>query len=135
MDVRKIKPDTSEKVNNILIVEDDETSYILLQALLEPYNCRLLYAADGNQAVALCISHPEIDLILMDLKLPILNGYDATRQIRAFNPDVPIIAQTAYALTGDNEKALDAGCNNYITKPIKKAELLAKINLYLKIVE
>jgi two-component system, cell cycle response regulator DivK len=69
----------------------------------------------------------------MDLKLPLLSGYEATRQIRAFNPDVPIIAQTAYALSGDNEKALAAGCNNYITKPIKKEELLAKIGLYLDI--
>jgi two-component system, cell cycle response regulator DivK len=133
MNVRKTKPDGTEKIYTILIVEDDETSYILLQALLESYNCRLLYAADGNQAVALCISHPEIDLVLMDLKLPALNGYEATRQIRAFNPNIPIIAQTAYALSGDNEKALAAGCNNYITKPIKKEELLAKIGLYLDI--
>jgi two-component system, cell cycle response regulator DivK len=133
MDVRKIKPGRTEKMNTILIVEDDETSYILLQALLEPYNCRLLYASDGNQAVSLCISNPEVDLVLMDLKLPLLSGYEATRQIRAFNPDVPIIAQTAYALSGDNEKAFAAGCNNYITKPIKKEELLAKIGLYLKI--
>jgi two-component system, cell cycle response regulator DivK len=133
MNVRKIKPDGTEKIYTILIVEDDETSFILLQALLEPFNCRLLFAADGNQAVALCISHPEIDLVLMDLKLPLLSGYEATRQIRAFNPDVPIIAQTAYALSGDNEKALAAGCNNYITKPIKKEELLAKIGLYLDI--
>ena len=133
MEVRKTKPGGTEKMNTILIVEDDETSYILLQALLEPYNCRLLYAADGNQAVGLCISNPEIDLILMDLKLPLLSGYEATRQIRAFNPDVPIIAQTAYALSGDNEKAMAAGCNNYITKPIKKEELLAKIGMYLEI--
>ena len=132
MDVRKIIPDPA-KIYNILIVEDDETSYILLQALLEPYNCRLLYAADGNQAVSLCISHPEIDLVLMDLKLPVLNGYEATRQIRAFNSDIPIIAQTAYALSGDNEKAFAAGCNNYITKPIKKEELVDKISLYLDI--
>jgi len=128
-----VRPDGTEKTYTILIVEDDETSFILLQALLESYNCRLLYAADGNQAVALCISHPEIDLVLMDLKLPVLSGYEATRQIRAFNSDVPIIAQTAYALSGDNEKALAAGCNNYITKPIKKEELLAKIGLYLDI--
>ena len=133
MEVRKTKPGGTEKMNTILIVEDDETSYILLQALLEPYNCRLLYAPDGNKAVSLCISNPEIKLVLMDLKLPVLSGYEATRQIRAFNPDVPIIAQTAYALSGDNEKAIAAGCNNYITKPIKKEELLAKIGMYLEI--
>lgn len=122
------------KKYKLLIVEDDETSYILLQAILAPYNFILLYAADGNEAVATTISNPDIDLILMDLKLPNLNGYEATRQIRSVNKKVPIIAQTAYALSGDNEKALAAGCNSYVTKPIRKEDLLKKINIYIPII-
>ncbi|HKJ78664.1 MAG TPA: response regulator, partial [Prolixibacteraceae bacterium] len=69
----------------------------------------------------------DLDLILMDLKMPKLDGINATKKIREFNKKIPIIAQTAYALAGDKEKALDAGCNDYISKPINKEELIGKI--------
>lgn len=133
MDDHQIKPEPADKQYNILVVEDDETSFLLLEAILEPYNCRLLNAVDGKQAVSICISNPNIDLILMDIKLPQIDGYEATRQIRAFNSKVPIIAQTAYALQGDNEKSLAAGCNSYVTKPIVKDDLLKKIGAFLPI--
>jgi len=73
------------------------------------------------------MKNPHIQLILMDIKMPDMNGYEATRQIRTFNQDVVIIAQTAYALTGDREKAIEAGCNDYLTKPINKNILFEKI--------
>ena len=71
-------------------------------------------------------------MILMDIKLPLKNGLDATREIRKFDPDIPIIAQTAFALSGDEEKALDAGCTDYITKPINRKRLLEMISQYMK---
>jgi two-component system, cell cycle response regulator DivK len=115
----------------ILIVEDDETSSILLKAILGIGHFQLLFAENGQQAVRLLKENPEIDLILMDMKMPVMDGYEATRQIRKLNAIVPVIAQTAYALSGDSEKARLAGCNDYITKPIKKENLLAKIAYHL----
>ena len=76
--------------------------------------------------------NPRINLILMDLKMPVMDGYEATRQIRTLNKNIPIIAQTAYALSGDNEKAMNAGCNDYVTKPINKSLLMNKIKAFLK---
>lgn len=120
------------KENTILIVEDDETSSILLQVFLSKGNYKLLYAVNGKMAVRMFRENPNIDLILMDLKMPVLDGYEATRQIREMNANIPILAQSAYAMSGDSKKALDAGCNDYITKPVKKEELLAKIKALLK---
>jgi CheY-like chemotaxis protein len=89
-----------------------------------------LKVESGTDAVDVYIKNPDIDLILMDLKMPLMDGYEATRQIRKISKDVVIIAQTAYALTGDKEKALDAGCNDYITKPVERHKLLDIINMY-----
>ncbi len=77
-----------------------------------------------------CLNNPDIDLVLMDIKLPTIDGYEATRQIRKFNKDVIIIAQTAYALEGDREKAIAAGCNDYISKPIKRMNYWRKLVKY-----
>jgi len=87
----------------------------------------ILKARTGLEAVEVCHNNPDIDLILMDIRMPEMSGYEATKEIRQFNKEVVIIAQTAYGLTGDREKAIEAGCNDYITKPIKKDELLAII--------
>lgn len=111
----------------ILIAEDDETSFMLLQVFLAPENYEILYASDGRKALQLFKENPKIDLILMDLKMPVLDGYQATRQIREMDKKIPIIAQTAYALAGDNKKAFDAGCTDYITKPINRDILVSKI--------
>ena len=80
----------------------------------------------------MCSQHPDLDLIFMDIQMPDLNGYEATRQIRAFNNKVVIIAQTAYGLSDDREKAIDAGCNDYIAKPIHKDVLVALIRKYFE---
>ena len=85
---------------------------------------------NGIDAVKTCRDNSDIDLILMDIKMPLMDGYEATRQIRQFNSNVIIIAQTAYALTGDDKKAIDSGCNDYISKPIKKDQLLALVKKY-----
>lgn len=111
----------------ILIAEDDEFAQNLLSIILEDFSKEILHAKTGVKVVELFRKQPDIDLILMDIQMPEMSGYEATRQIREFNKDVIIIAQTAFALAGDREKALEAGCNDYITKPIKKEELFKKI--------
>ncbi len=104
----------------ILIVEDDEISYSLLSRTLQKISKEVLHAITGVQAIEACRNNPDLDLVLMDIRMPQMDGLEATRQIRQFNKDVIIIAQTAYAFTGDSEKAIEAGCNDYISKPINK---------------
>jgi CheY-like chemotaxis protein len=114
----------------IIIVEDDEVSEILLKTELETLSNEFFIAKTGTEAIEICQKHPEADLVLMDIRMPEINGYEATRQIRQFNKEIIIIAQTAFGLTGDRDKAIEAGCNDYITKPIKKSELVALIKKY-----
>jgi PAS domain S-box-containing protein len=102
----------------ILVVEDDEASKDLITTVLKKFGKEFLQAGTGLEAVEACRNNPGISLILMDIKMPIMNGYEATRQIRQFNKDVVIIAQTAYGLEGDRERAIESGCNDYISKPI-----------------
>ncbi len=118
------------KINKlkILIAEDDSISEMHLAILLKEIATELLSVKSGDETVKICRENPDIDLILMDIKMPIMDGYEATREIRKFNKKVPIIAQTAYALQGDREKALQTGCNEYITKPIEKEILYALIS-------
>lgn len=116
----------------VLIVEDETYNYLFLAEMITSLRGHVLHAKNGLDAVEACRSHSEIDLVLMDIKMPVMNGLDATRQIRTFNPNVPIIAQTAYALGGDKEKALVAGCNDYLTKPILKSDLLNCLARHLK---
>ncbi len=102
----------------ILIAEDDETSEILISIMVDMFGKEILKVRTGIAAVKACRKNPDIDLILMDIRMPEMGGYEATRQIRQFNKEVFIIAQTAYSLAGDLEKAMEAGCNEYISKPI-----------------
>lgn len=116
----------------ILIAEDDEISQIMLEEELSPHSKKILIAKTGIEAVETCRDNTDIDLVLMDIRMPDMNGYEATKQIRQFNKDVVIIAQTAYGLTGDREKAIQAGCNDYIAKPIDINELYALIEKHMR---
>jgi len=115
----------------ILIVEDDEYSDTHLGIIIKKISKETLHAKQGNEAAKICRANPDIDLVLMDIRIPEMNGFEATRKIREFNKDIVIIAQTAYAVSGAREKALEAGCNDYITKPINKEDLYTKINKLL----
>lgn len=117
----------------ILIAEDDESSEKLISIVVQEFSEKIIYVHNGMEAIEMCRKNPDIDLILMDIQMPIMNGYMATSEIRKFNKDVIIIAQTAYALEGDKEKAIAAGCNDYISKPIKMEELNQIINEHLKV--
>ena len=108
----------------ILIAEDDEVSTVLLKRNLTGENFTILCAVNGWEAVELVQHHPEINLVLMDIKMPVMNGFEATRLIKQQRPDLPVIAQSAFTSKEDKEKAKKAGCDSFITKPIKKNELL-----------
>ncbi|WP_347840076.1 PAS domain S-box protein [uncultured Draconibacterium sp.] len=110
--------------NTILIAEDDLTSFHFLKLILEKNGYKVINAANGLDAVSIFKSTPGIALVLMDIKMPVLDGFEATKQIKAINPKIPVIAQTAFALAGDAEKAIQIGCDDYITKPINKDDLL-----------
>ena len=111
----------------ILIVEDDEISYSLLTKMLQKISYEVLRAITGVQAIEACRNNPDLDLFLMDIRMPKMDGNEATRQIRQFNKDVIIIAQTAYGFSDDREKAIEAGCNDYISKPINMILLIGLI--------
>lgn len=112
----------------VLIVEDDDVNYLFLETILSKNNITTLRASNGIEAVEMCKKDQHIDLVLMDIKLPLMNGYEATKEIKELRPDLPIIAQTAYAMHEDREKAAKAGCDGYIPKPIVASELLRLIN-------
>ncbi len=112
---------------NIVIAEDDETSAFYLKTIFKNGHNKIILTKNGHETVEVCRNNPDIDLVLMDIQMPVMNGYDATRKIRTFNKNVIIIAQTAFALEGDNEKVLEAGCNDYISKPINKYVLMTLI--------
>jgi CheY-like chemotaxis protein len=108
----------------LLVVEDDQTSVRYLSELLEKECKEIIVASNGQEAIETAKNNPDVEVILMDIKMPVMDGYTATQKIREFNQQVVIIAQTAFAMKGDRQKALDAGCNEYITKPIDKDSLL-----------
>ena len=118
-------------LTTILIVEDDPTSTLLLQRNLKGQNLTILCAENGWEAVELVEHHPEINLVLMDIKMPVMNGYEATRLIKEQRPDLPVIAQSAFTSNEEREKARKAGCDSFITKPINKTELLELITKQL----
>jgi CheY-like chemotaxis protein len=116
----------------ILIVEDDQSSRLYLNKILEKAGVIILNAGDGQEAVNTAIANPDIELILMDIQIPVLDGYTALVKIREVRKDIVIIAQTAYGLLGDKEKILSSGFNDYIIKPILSQNLLDKLTANLK---
>ena len=115
----------------ILIVEDDETSKILLTEMFREHGSLILFAKNAVDAINACKENPELDLILMDIGLPQIDGYEAARQIRKFNRSVIIIAQTAYGFSDDKVEAIESGCNAYISKPFEKASLHSLIEKHV----
>ncbi|HKL09578.1 MAG TPA: transporter substrate-binding domain-containing protein [Bacteroidales bacterium] len=116
----------------ILIVEDEISNYKYLEMLLKNKGLNILHTTDGKETIEICKKRKAIDLILIDIKMPVLNGIEATKIIRTFNTDIPIIAQTAFAMPEDKELILKSGCNDYLAKPIKTNELMKLLHQYLK---
>lgn len=128
--VSQVVAASGDEVFNVMIVEDEDTNFQLLKEMLKNKNLRLFRAHDGLEALDI-VRDEQLDLILMDIQLPKMDGYEATRRIREILPNLPIIAQTAYANYNDVVKSLEAGCNDFIAKPIKMKKLLTMIDKYL----
>jgi CheY-like chemotaxis protein len=126
------KEEDKIKSLKVLIADDDETSEMLISIALRPLSKKVFRVKNGADAIEMCRNNPDIDLIMMDLKMPEMDGYEATRQIRLFNKTVCIIAQTAFGLVEEKQKAWDAGCNDYISKPIHIARLMEVIQKHFK---
>ena len=120
------------KGRTILIVEDDLSSRLYLNKILEKVGVVMLNAGDGQEAVTIALNNPDIEIILMDIQLPVMDGYTALIKIREVRKDIIIIAQTAYGLLGDKEKILNSGFNDYIIKPILSQNLIEKLIANLK---
>jgi CheY-like chemotaxis protein len=117
----------------ILIAEDNEINYLYFKQLLNQLDAEFSWATNGLEAVEMVKRNPSsFDLVLMDIKMPVMDGYEATRKMKKFRNDLPIIAQTAYAFASDREKALEAGCDDYISKPINRDRLVELLMKYLK---
>ncbi|TVR40175.1 MAG: response regulator [Bacteroidia bacterium] len=120
----------NKKKYKILIVDDEKTAHQLYKLMLKPEGYELLHAENGLEAVEMFSKHSDINLILMDIKMPIMDGYQASERIRKNSKKVIIIAQTAYAMVKDKEKAFAVGCNEHLAKPIQKTDLVKIIKKY-----
>jgi CheY-like chemotaxis protein len=115
----------------ILIVDDSEANFHLLDVILKKYKAETIWANRGMQAINICKNNKYIDLVLMDINLPDLNGYECTQIIKEDNPKLPIIAQTAYAMAGEKETSMSFGCDDYLAKPIEMKKLIETVLKYL----
>ncbi len=115
----------------ILVAEDDSANYLFIESFLKRTRSQVIWAKDGEQLLEIFNTEPGVDLILMDLRMPIINGIDATKIIRSTHPDLPVIALTAYAFADDREKSIQAGCNDYLSKPVNIDELTEALRKYL----
>jgi hypothetical protein len=127
-------PAYAEPSYTILVAEDDDTNFYYLNALLiRETGAKILHASNGREAVELFKAYPEIKLILMDIKMPEMDGFEATKQIKQINPAIPVIAITAYAMSGDEDRIIATGCDGYLSKPINKKSLMDKIAEFITI--
>ena len=117
----------------ILIAEDDSSNYLLLEKALTKTKAKLIHAKDGKEALEIVKLNENIDVILMDIRMPNMDGIEATQLIKHYNPGVPIIVQTAFTMSSEKEKSFKAGCDDYISKPINMKELFATISKYVDI--
>jgi CheY-like chemotaxis protein len=115
----------------VLIVEDEINNFLLVQEMLINEHYKSIHAWNGKEAVDLIEKRPGISLVLMDIKMPVMDGYESMRRIKKIKPWLPIVAVTAYAMSQDKEKAIQLGFDNYITKPIHRITLLKIVNGYL----
>jgi CheY-like chemotaxis protein len=116
----------------ILVAEDDDTNFYYLNALLrKETDAYILHAVNGREAIDIFKANPDIKLILMDIKMPEMDGFEATRQIKLIDNNIPVIAITAYAMSGDEERIIAAGFNGYLSKPLNKNSLLKKMEEFI----
>lgn len=122
---------SDKKFPNIVIAEDVESNYLYLKAVLTKLDAHVFWARNGIEVLEICEREKNIDLVLMDLQMPDMNGYEATTILKQKYPNLPVIAQTAFAMSDDRDKAINAGCDDYLAKPIKSNDLLMMCMKYL----
>lgn len=115
----------------ILVVEDNVLNYQLIEELLKKTGAEIIWASSASESIQIVENRVNIDLVLMDIQMPDMSGYEATRKIKQINPDIPVIAQTAYAMSDERQKAIECGCDEYLVKPLRPMELIAALNQYL----
>jgi PAS domain S-box-containing protein len=115
----------------ILIAEDDHSNYYFLFEAIKDTGVEVIWAKDGEETLELFREHSDLDLVLMDIHMPLINGYECTRVIKEERPELPVVAQTAYAMSGEREISKQAGCSDYLSKPIKVSELLDTLAKHL----
>ena len=130
--VEKEKTENQIKDLKVLIVEDDPISKLLITIAVKPYSREILKVSTGLEAIEACSNNPDINLVMMDINMPEMGGYEATKKIRQFNKDLIIIAQTANGMQSDRDEAMAAGCTDYISKPVNIGALSELIQRYFK---
>ncbi len=115
----------------VVIAEDEQINYLFLKAVLKPTKAKVIWTKTGRETINICNTE-KVDIVLMDIKMPDLNGLEATIEIKKVFPNLPIIAQTAYAMEEDEDASIEAGCNDYISKPIRPENLLTIMSKYIQ---
>ena len=115
----------------ILIAEDDHSNYHFLHEALKDTGVEILWSKDGEETLEVFRENPDLDLVLMDINMPHINGYECTKIIKKERPEIPVVAQTAYAMSGEREISREAGCDGYLAKPIKVTELLETLAAHI----
>lgn len=115
----------------ILVAEDNDSNYLLIQEILKTQEYEIIRAVNGLEAIKIAQNRDDIDLILMDIRMPILSGYDALKRISKIRPNLPVIMQSAFAMRMSIEEAKAAGCKSFLTKPIEPLKLITLVNEYL----
>ncbi len=114
----------------ILVAEDEDSNYAFVQTVLDPLGYKIIRAYNGSDAIKMCAENPHINLVLMDIRMPVKNGYESTSEILKFRPELPIVAQTAYGFPKDRSNAIEKGCIDYIAKPFSKDQLISLVRKY-----
>ena len=115
---------------NILVAEDEEYNFLLISEILRGYNINVIRAYNGKMALQYCTENPEIDLVLMDVSMPVMDGLEATKRLKSVRPELPVIIQTSYTSLSDKSIAFDAGCDGFLEKPFTREGLISTVEMY-----
>ncbi len=125
--------ETKKEINNtILVVDDEPVNRLYFNALFKPLNYNIIEGENGKVAVDLFRDNPEIDLVIMDIKMPVMTGVEATRIIKDLDPEVPLIVVSAMTMANEGLEAIEAGADRYMSKPVKREDLLSVVKRYMK---
>ncbi len=130
MSANETKFETTLSSIKILVAEDEDSSYRVIDKIFSEHEITITRAVNGKEAVDIVSSNPNIQLVLMDIKMPVMNGIQATKEIKRLRPELPVIATSAFAMPGDKQIFKEAGCEDYISKPVKADQLIGLIKKY-----